>query len=178
MSLGKTTAIAAGFIGAFGLGIWTGSLISHRAAPEAAAFAAPAPSTDVSTAPTDVRPARKPRPTATTGMAKADRTAAFTPMTTSVAVSTPELHDRLKPVLNSGVNMDIASDGFYSAEQFATVAHASQNTSVPFMLLKHRVLTEGDTLVAAIRKSKPDLNAVVEVDRARAEARSDIAQLN
>jgi hypothetical protein len=178
MTIGKTTAIAAGFLGAFGLGIWTGTLVAHRAAPESAAVVAPAPSTDVSSAPTDARPVRKPRPAATTGVAAADRTTPFTPMASSVDLSTPELHQRLKPVLNQGANMDMAAEGFHSAEQFATVAHAAQNTNVPFMLLKHRVLTEGDTLVAAIRKSKPDLNAVVEVDRARAEARSDIAQLN
>ena len=80
--------------------------------------------------------------------------------------------------MKAGADMNIASDGFTNAEQFATVAHAAQNTDVPFMLLKHRVLTEGDTLAAAIRKSKPDVDAVVEVDRARAEARADLAQLD
>ena len=99
-------------------------------------------------------------------------------MKTTVAVSSAELHDRLKPLLKSGADMSIASEGFKSAEQFATVAHAAQNTDVPFMLLKHRVLNEGDTLVAAIRESKPDVDAVAEVDRARAEARADLAQLD
>ena len=99
-------------------------------------------------------------------------------MKTNVSVSAGELHDRLKPLLKSGADMSIASDGFKSAEQFATVAHAARNTDVPFMLLKHRVLNEGDTLVAAIRKSKPEVDPVVEVDRARAEARADLAQLD
>jgi hypothetical protein len=99
-------------------------------------------------------------------------------MKTNVALTAPELQHRMKPLLKTGANMDVAAEGFNSAEQFATVAHASQNTDVPFMLLKHRVLTEGDTLVAAIRKSKPDVDAVAEVDRARAEARADLAQLN
>jgi len=87
------------------------------------------------------------------------------------------LHARLRPLLKSGANMNVAAEGFHSAEQFATIAHASQNVDVPFMLLKYRVLNEGDTLVAAIRKSKPHVNALVEADRARSEARSDLAQL-
>ena len=73
--------------------------------------------------------------------------------------------------------MTVASQGFRNAEQFAAVAHAARNTEVPFMLLKHRVLNEGKTLVAAIRESKPDLNAQIEATRARAEARSDLAKL-
>jgi hypothetical protein len=178
MSFGKTTAIVAGFAGAFGLGIWTGPMMMHRDAPEAAAVVAPAPAAEARSAiPASRPPARRARATATSGIVKAERTTDFVPMKTSVEISAPQLQQRLKPLFKPGAKMEIAADGFYSAEQFATMAHASQNTDVPFMLLKHRVLTEGDTLVAAIRKSKPDLNAVVEVDRARAEARSDLAQL-
>lgn len=175
MSYGRSTAIAAAVVGAFALGVYTGPYMTHRAASDTATvmpMSSPAPAP----AATD-RQLKRPRPAATSGMATSDRTTAFRPMKTSMAVSAPDLQRRLKPLLNTGANMDVAAEGFYSAEQFATVAHASQNTSVPFMLLKHRVLTEGDTLVAAIRKSKPDLDAVIEVDRARAEARSDLAQL-
>jgi hypothetical protein len=39
------------------------------------------------------------------------------------------------------------------------------------------VLNQGKTLAEAIRESKPDLNALAEANRARAEARSDIAAL-
>ena len=95
----------------------------------------------------------------------------------AVALSTPELQARLKPVLNKGANMTIAAEGFRSAEEFATVAHAARNTEVPFMVLKHRVLTEGKSLAKAIRESKPDVNANAEVRRARAEARSDLNDL-
>ena len=73
--------------------------------------------------------------------------------------------------------MTIAAEGFHSAEEFATVAHAAKNTDVPFMVLKHRVLTEGKSLAKAIRESKPDLDANAEVRRARAEARSDLDNL-
>lgn len=176
MAFAKNAAITAGFVGAFGLGVWTGPHLMNRTTTDTVAAVEPAP----------VVPEASPMPTATSGRVRpaaaapraADGTAAFAPVTTSVVTRTPELHQRLKPLLNKGANMDVAAEGFNSAEQFATVVHASQNTEVPFMLLKHRVLNEGDTLVAAIRKSKPDLDAVIEADRARAEARSDIASLN
>ena len=92
-------------------------------------------------------------------------------------MSAPELQERLKPLLNRGSDMTLAARDFRDAEEFAAVAHAARNTSVPFVLLKHRVLNEGKTLAAAIRESKPDLNAMSEANRARAEAKSDIAAL-
>ena len=96
----------------------------------------------------------------------------------TIPVSAPELHDRLKPVLARGTKIPMAVEGFKDAEQFATIAHAARNTQVPFILLKHRVLTEGQSLEAAIRASKPDLDAATEVERARTEARNDIAALS
>jgi hypothetical protein len=86
----------------------------------------------------------------------------------------PELQKRLKPLLNEGADLAVAADGFHNAEQFATVAHASRNTQVPFMVLKHRVVSEGMTLQAAILELKPDLNASVEATRAKAEAKMDL----
>ena len=174
MTYGKTAGIAAGLVCAFGLGVWTGTQVKSGTPQQATAVTSSTSAAD--TAPAPVEPAReaKPRP----APARADSPTEFRPMKTTVAVSAVELHDRLKPLLKSGADMSVASGGFKSAEQFATVAHAAQNTDVPFMLLKHRVLNEGDTLVAAIRKSKPDIDAVVEVDRARAEARADLAQLD
>ena len=80
-------------------------------------------------------------------------------------------------MLNRGANMALAAEGFLSAEQFATVAHASRNTAVPFVLLKHRVLNEGKSVAAAIRESKPTADAAVEANLARAQARSDIAEI-
>src|SRR5690349_6770973 len=40
-----------------------------------------------------------------------------------MAATVPELHERLKPVLNRGAKMEIAADGFKDGEQFAAVAH-------------------------------------------------------
>jgi hypothetical protein len=92
-----------------------------------------------------------------------------------IPVSEPRLHDRLKPVLNRGTRMEIAAEGFRSAEQFATVAHAARNTNVPFMVLKHRVLDEGRTLADAIHEAKPHIDAKAEVRRAQMAAKSDLA---
>jgi hypothetical protein len=92
-------------------------------------------------------------------------------------VSAPELHARLKPVLARGTKLPLAVEGFTSAEQFATLAHAAKNTQVPFVLLKHRVLTEKQSLEQAIGASKPEVDARGEAARARAAARSDIASL-
>jgi hypothetical protein len=93
----------------------------------------------------------------------------------AVAASAPVLQKRLKPLLNQGADMRIASEGFRDGEQFATLAHAARNVDVPFMLLKHQVLNQGQTLAEAIRSSKPGLNSTIEAERARAEARSDVA---
>jgi hypothetical protein len=71
--------------------------------------------------------------------------------------------------------MEVAAEGFRSAEEFATVAHAARNTNVPFMVLKHRILSEGRTLADAIHDSKPEVDAKAEVARAEAAAKSDIA---
>ena len=73
--------------------------------------------------------------------------------------------------------MEIASDGFRDAEQFATVAHAARNTNVPFMALKHRILEEGKSLAAALKELKPEIDAAAEARRAREEARRDVAAM-
>jgi hypothetical protein len=92
----------------------------------------------------------------------------------TIPVSAPELQARMKPVLARGTKMPIAVEGFTDAEQFASLAHAARNTQVPFILLKHRVLNEGQTLEEAIRASKPDVDARVEALKAKGMARADI----
>ena len=95
----------------------------------------------------------------------------------TIPMSAPELHQRMKPVLARGTQLPLAVEGFTSAEQFATLAHAARNTQVPFVLLKHRVLTEGRSLEDAIRASKPEIDARVEALKAMGEARADILSL-
>ena len=86
----------------------------------------------------------------------------------------PEFRDRVKAVLNRGAQPEIAAADFASAEQFMTVAHAAQNTQLPFMVLKDRVLNQGQSLAQAIHEFKPDLDARAEVTRAHAAAREDL----
>ena len=122
-------------------------------------------------------PARAPRvaraPKAKAAAAEAKANAEYV----DVSPRHPELFARLKPVLNRGADLSKASDGFRNGQEFATVAHAAQNTQVPFMLLKHRVLNEKMSLASAILASHPDANAAAEVAKARSEAQSDLAAI-
>ena len=168
MTIGKMTALTFGFVGAFGLGVWTSPYLMQRtstidvAAHDASIIEG-----------SGVPPLEATAPVARTR--PADRVEAAA--TASVAADAVQLQARLRPVLNRGANMAMAAEGFGSAEQFATVAHAARNTEVPFLLLKHRVLNEGKSVADAIRESKPAVNAAVEANLARAQARSDIATI-
>jgi hypothetical protein len=170
MRLARTSLLVAGFIGAVSLGVWIGPYITDRAVrPTDEPAAQVTPSARVETTPTASAP-RAAKLKAATRSKRSVHTAV-----TDLPAS--ELHARLKPVLMPGTDLSIASNGFRDGEEFATVAHAARNTQVPFMLLKHRVLNEGKTLPAAIRESKPELDAAREADRARTEAKQDVASL-
>jgi len=164
MTMGKMTALALGLVGGFALGVWTGPHVMQRAERGARAVH------DTVTVPDT--------PAATT-TAVEPRTARRAPAarTARVEISAPALHDRLKPVLNKGANLTVASEGFRSAEQFAAVAHAARNTNVPFLLLKHRVLNEGKSLAQAIRESKPDADAAAAAKLASTQAHEDIESI-
>ncbi|MQA29074.1 MAG: hypothetical protein GEU82_04440 [Luteitalea sp.] len=172
MAVGKIAGVTAGFIGALALGIAIGPSVQERLfykeRPAAAqptvtlAEEAPAPtSTRTRVSPPRARPNEAVRKSSASSV--------------SIPLSEPRLHDKLKPVLNRGARMEIAADGFRSAEEFATVAHAARNTNLPFMVLKHRVLSEGRTLANAIQEAKPDVDPKAEVVRARAAAKADLA---
>jgi len=179
MKSGKSTAATLGLVGGLALGAWIGSEVTsmnREKAPETAAVTAPAP---VETVPAKTAPAKPKRvvrasraASAATVEAPASESAPKLVMT--VPRSAPELHARMKPVLARGTKLPLAVEGFTDAEQFAALAHASRNTQVPFILLKHRVLTEGMSLEDAIRASKPDIDARVEALKAKGEARADI----
>lgn len=154
MTTAKTLARTAGLAGAIALGVWAAPRVMDNDTPSA-----------------DTLVGATAEPSAP---AVVTRTA---PRRAALPASAPELHDRLKPVLSRGTSVEIAAEGFRSAEQFATVAYAARNTEVPFMVLKHRVLEEGKTLAAAIRESKPGVNAAAEVVKARAEARQELSSL-
>jgi hypothetical protein len=166
MTFAKASALALGFVIAFALGVWTGPYLMDRG-----------------TAVIKERPAaRVTQPSGTATKSRAARAERETRETRDAAVSglsasEPEVHARVKPLLNMGTKMELASEGFRDAEQFATVARAARNTQIPFAVLKHRVLNEGKTLAQAIRESNPEVNAAAEVRRARAEAREDLASV-
>jgi len=170
-------------MGAIALGVWTGPYITHRAATVgdtiASATQSPAASVDTDrAAPKASRAATMPRAKAKPKRSAAEDPAVAASVTTpTIPAAAPALHVRLKPLLNKGADMGIASEDFDTAEQFAAVAHAARNTSVPFMVLKDRVVYKGKSLEDALREFKPDLNAAAEAQRARSEAKSDLSEL-
>ena len=181
MTVGKAAALTAAFVGAFALGVAVGPSMRDMAsdrdmrsatnAAETAATTAPAPA--ATSAPAKPRPRSTAAAKATTAPKSSATTSA--PARPTLAATEPRLHERLKPVLNRGAKMDVAAEGFRSGEEFAMVAHASRNTKVPFLVLKHQVVEEGRSLADAIREAKPDGDAKAEAARAQAAAKSDVA---
>jgi hypothetical protein len=165
MAMGKMMALSLGLVGGFALGIWTAPHLTP--AVDRAENAVHETVVVPTTPDAPVEAARRAVPAARPRVARTAR----------VDLTAPALHERLKPVLNRGANMAVAADGFRSAEEFATVAHAARNTEVPFMVLKHRVLNERKSLAQAIRESKPEMDAAREANAARAQARSDIEEI-
>jgi hypothetical protein len=165
MTLGKASALTAAFVAVFAAGVWTGPYMTRHWQPESStAVSAPAPSTPL--------PA-----TAAVTPKTASRHAEAPKAASALPPTAPEVQKLLKPLMNRGTNMEVAAEGFHSAEQFATVAHAAKNTGVPFMVLKHRVLNQGKPLSTAIRESKPDINVAAEASLALGQARRDISSL-
>ena len=183
MTVGKASALAAGFVGAVALGIAIGPTVHDKWAKTTIPT-----SSAVTDSPTESAPAPAPakaraRRAATAPSRSAEARPAMSHPAGSVrsvkvAVWEPELRDRVKAVLNPGTQIELAAEQFESPEQFITVAHAARNTSVPFVVLKHRVLNEGQTLAEAIQEFKPNLDAKAEVARARAEAQADLGDLS
>ena len=160
----KASLLALGFIGAFLVGVWTSPYVRIEQPRNVTAMntATPTPSPTPAAAP--ARPATS---AVTTPRAPVRR----------IAASSDEVQRHVKPLLNRGTDMKIAASGFTDAEKFLTLAHAARNTQIPFVVLKHRVLEQRMTLAAAIRESKPDLDATREANRAAADARADLARL-
>lgn len=166
MTIGKAAALTAGLVGAMALGVIVGPSITNRDNTMTT------PTASVAPAPETAAPAAAPVSPRVTAERRAE--IKVRENLASMSSASPQLHERLKPVLNRGARMDVAAQGFRDAEQFATVAHAARNTDVPFMVLKHRVLTEKQSLAEAIAASKPNVDAKREATRARAAAREDI----
>jgi len=179
MKTGKTSAATLGLVGGLALGVWIGSELTRgreAAATEPAAVTAQA-GIEEPAATVPAKPKRVTRAPRAAGTVEAPAPESAPKLVMTIPVSAPELHERMKLVLARGTKLPVAVEGFTDAEQFATLAHAARNTQVPFILLKHRVLTEGQSLEDAILASKPDLDARSEVERARTAAKNDIAAL-
>jgi hypothetical protein len=180
MTLGKATALAAGLVGALALGVWAGPYLTGRADtmknhPAVQVSPATLPHPEVPQTPAERRSRSSVAPNKPAARAE---TAIAAAKPTMIPVSTPQLHRRLKPLLRSGADMTRVAEGFQNAEDFAATVHASKNTNVPFMVLKHHVVDERKTLKSAIHDTKPAADASFEADLARSEARSDLASLN
>lgn len=183
MTVGKASALAAGFVGALALGVAIGPTVHDKLSKTSTRDTAV---TESAPAPTPPAPAaRASKRAVAAAPAKSERARASEPLvpagppgsvsSVAVAVWEPELRERVQSVLNKGTKLELAAEDFRTTEEFVTVAHAARNTSVPFMVLKHRVLNEGRTLSDAIHEAKPDLDAKAEVARAREAAQADLA---
>ncbi len=185
MTVGKTSALAAGFVGAVALGVAIGPTVHDRWSSTPAPTSTPsAVVTESAPAPPAAR-ARRSAPAASVvrseRQARQEARQALPDLPGSVKsvkveVWDPELRNRVKAVLNPGTRMELAAADFETPREFVTVAHAARNTSVPFMVLKHRVVNEGRTLAEAIHESKPELDAKAEVARALAAAEADLGE--
>ena len=168
MTTGYRWIVTLGCVLAIVLGIGIGTKFSQWArSTEQAATETGTPAAEATGAPASGQPAA----------AKAPAQLRVVSALPRVSPDAPELLGRLQPLLNKGADMSIAAEGFRDAETFAAVAHAARNTEVPFMVLKHQVVNKRKPLDKAIAELKPTANAPIEANRAKAEARSDIASL-
>jgi hypothetical protein len=165
MTFARSSLVALGLVGAFALGLVIGPQVSAARSPEPAKVEAPAPAPAPADAPGTVS-----KPSAAR--------AASARLTRVPPVSAEPVKQQVKSLLNRGTDVDKAAAGFPNAYDLMTVAYASKNTAIPFVVLKHRVLSGRKPLAAAIGEIKPELNAEAEAQRARAEARADLARMS
>ena len=165
MTFVKATALTLVLAGTFALGLWASPYV--------------VPNRWVTTVNPTPQAAEASHATATAPASSRARTGGttWTARAATIPASSPELWDRVRPLLNAGTNRQAAAEGFRNAEQFATVAHAARNTGVEFQVLKQRVLEQHETLTAAIREFRPNLDAAAAVDRATMMARGDLAAI-
>ena len=122
MTVGKASALAAGFVGAVALGVAIGPTVQDKWA----ARTTPTPSA-VTASPTESAPAPAPAKTRARRAATASsRSAEARPAVSrpagsvrsvKVEVWEPELRDRVKKVLNPGTRIELAAEHFESPEQ-------------------------------------------------------------
>ena len=156
----RTSRVVLGVVGAFALGVIAGAQLDRPSTPSMSQALEAAPA--VASAPAPATPPSR---------ARAVRLERVPPATA------PAVQQHVKRLLNAGTNPELAAEGFGNARELMTVAYAARNTDIPFVLLKHRVLRERMSLASAIQQSRPELDEVAEVNRARAEARADLSRM-
>lgn len=161
MKFSRASLVYLGIVGAFGLGLSVGPLVGARHGGASAAADVPGPPPMTTAAVVMPAPERRPSP-------RLERVP---------TASAEPVQRQVKLLLNRGADVRKAAEGFANAYQFMTLAYAAKNTDIPFVVLKHRVLGEGKPLATAIAELKPELDEVAEVNRARAEARADLARI-
>jgi hypothetical protein len=179
MSPWTKLALATTGVGAIAATIWIATSATDRAPIADRTEQAATPATDVART---SQPAKK-RATAKRAEAEEEVAAAEAPgpstvIVPSYLVTQPRIADRAQPLLQRGADVQLAAEGFRTPELFMAVAHASRNLEVPFVVLKHRVLTERMTLSKAIAATRPDVNAAEHASQAMAAARADVFEAN
>ena len=157
----KTSVMVLGMAGAFALGLAVGPQLDANRLPARKPVAAPA-------AP----------PVATVKVVNTATPPAAPRLERVLPATAKTVQRQVQGLLNEGADVRVAAAGFPNARELRMVAHAARNTEIPFILLKHRVLEERMSLGRAIRESKPELNEVAEVNRARAAAKADLARIS
>lgn len=156
----RTSRVVLGVVGAFALGVIAGAQLDRPSTPSMSQAVEAAPAA-----------ASAPAPATPPSRARAVRLERVPPATA------PAVQQHVKRLLNAGTNPELAAEGFGNARELMTVAYAARNTDIPFVLLKHRVLRERMSLASAIQQSRPELDEIAEVNRARAEARADLSRM-
>jgi len=156
----RTSRVVLGVVGAFALGVIAGAQLDRPSTPSMSQSLEAAPAA-----------ASAPAPATPPSRARAVRLERVPPATA------PAVQQHVKRLLNAGTNPELAAEGFGNARELMTVAYAARNTDIPFVLLKHRVLRERMSLASAIQQSRPELDEIAEVNRARAEARADLSRM-
>ena len=184
MTVGKASALAAGFVGAVALGVAIGPTVHDKwAKMTSTPSASQLPKARQRTARQHAaaRPhrargdpqARRQRH----GLSRFVRQCRVRPDRCGASRSrcgSPNCATASRRSSIQGTKIELAAEDFETPEQFVTVAHAARNTSVPFMVLKHRVLNEGQTLAEAIHEFKPESRRQGRSRRAHAPRRRPI----
>ncbi len=163
----RRSLITLGILGAFTLGVWAAPHLRSTDVPDESTVAR----VEATPAEADRAPVR----------ARTEVPDAETPRTLRtdhMPADAERVRQHARSVLSSGSDPMKAAEGFNSAEQFLTVAYAARATEVPFVLLKHRVLNENSSLEDAIEASNPKVDASLEAERARLNARAELQRLS